>query len=127
MQGECIINKYKHIAYYALLLLIIIIASIKFDFDSKAIALFLIVFGYISNLFAIILTIIGSIPIIGPIVVQVLSAPILWIINSISSVYSLYIVKQGMGKELADERKKGITILFWIAIGYILGHIIPIK
>tara|TARA_Y100000590_G_C15587650_1_gene964766 strand:- start:866 stop:1249 length:384 start_codon:yes stop_codon:yes gene_type:complete len=127
MQGECIINKYKYIAYYAVLLIIIIIASIKFDFDSKAIALFLIVFGYISNLFAIILTIIGSIPIIGPIVVQVLSAPILWIINSISSAYSLYIVKQGMGKELADERKKGITILFWIAIGYILGHIIPIK
>lgn len=127
MQGEYIINKYKHIAYYAVLLTIIIIASIKFDFDSKAIALFLIVFGYISNLFAIILTIIGAIPIIGPIVVQVLSAPILWIINSISSVYSLYIVKQGMGKELADERKKGITILFWIAIGYILGHIIPIK
>ena len=84
-------------------------------------------FGYISNIFAILLTIIGAIPIIGPLIVQALSAPVLWIINSISSIYSIYIVKKGFGKELADERKKGITILFWIALGYILGQIIPIK
>ena len=109
------------------MLTVIILASVKFDFDSKAIALFLIVFGYVSNLFAIILTLIGTIPVIGSIIVSALSAPVLWIINSISYIYSIYIVKKGRGRELVDERKKGIIILFWIALGYILGNIIPIK
>ena len=114
-----------------LLILIGIITTVYlmlyFQWDIRAIAIITLLLGFITNIFASLATLIGFIPILGPLVVKVFSIPLFWIINSLGYFTSAYAIKKGYGRDMLGHRMITIALLFGIIVGYILGHLIPVR
>ena len=94
--------------------------------DVRAIAIITIVVGYITNVFAGLITVTASIPIIGPIVVKLFTIPFFWLLNFTGYLTSFVAIKKGYGKTLLTHKIITLVLIIGIIIGYILGHLIPI-
>ena len=100
---------------------------LKLNLDVRAIALITIILGFITNLYAGLLAIIGLIPFVGPFIVQILSIPFIWFVNLIGYFTSFYAIKKGYRKEVLNHRLVTLVLLLGIVLGYILGHLIPVR
>jgi hypothetical protein len=102
-----------------------IIVGVYFGVDTKALALFALIVGFIANGFAALATVTGLIPIIGPILVKLLSLPLFYLLNSIGYLISLLAVRKGYGHEVANSRLMTVILLVGIVLGYIIGNLMP--
>ena len=82
-----------------------------------------IYYEYILRLVALI----GLIPIVGPLIVKVITIPFFWLINSFGYFTSAYAIKKGYGKDILRHRLITLLLLIGIIFGYILGHLIPVR
>jgi hypothetical protein len=105
---------------------LIIYLMLKLEFDVRAIAIITLVIGYITNVFAGISILTASIPIIGPIIVNLFAIPFFWMLNLTGYFTSVVAIKKGYGKTVMSHRIVTLTLLSGIIIGYILGHLIPV-
>lgn len=113
---------WKQMLPLCLLLIIVIAATWHFNWDVKAVAAGVLLFGVVSNVFVWILGIIGLIPIIGPLIVKVLSLSIIWLLNAIGYIVSFVAIKRGYSKDVLTYRGLTIALIIGIIIGYVLGH-----
>ena len=126
-------NLFKNIKKHPKTILTIIVISIfvyimlKFNLDVRAIAIITIILGFITNIYAGLIALIGLIPLIGPFLVQILSIPFFWFVNLMGYFTSFYAIKKGYRKEILNHRLVTMVLLFGIVIGYILGHLIPVR
>ncbi len=102
-----------------------IILGVYFGVDTKALALFALIIGFIANGFAALATVTGLIPIVGPILVKLLSLPIFYILNSIGYFVSLVAVRKGYAADVANSKLMTVILLVGIVIGYIIGNLLP--
>ena len=100
-----------------------IYAMFYLDLDVTFIAMITLLLGYITNLYSSLVALIGLIPIVGPLIVKVLTIPIFWIVNSVGYIFSTYAIKRDSQGFFQSNRMIAIYILFGIIIGYILGYI----
>ena len=111
--------------------LIIIMAMtycmLRFNWDIRLITLITLFVTYTTNLIAGIASLISLIPIIGPLIVKIFSIPLLWFVNSLGYISSIYAIKRGYGKEIILHRIVIIMFIIGIVLGYILGHLIPVR
>ena len=98
-----------------------------FELDIRAITIITLLLGYLTNIYAGLIALIGLIPIIGPLIVKVITIPFFWIINSMSYFTSAYAIKKGYGRDMLNHRMITITLLIGIILGYILGHLVPVR
>ncbi|MFH0924571.1 MAG: hypothetical protein V1872_02905 [bacterium] len=122
------IKKYWKLIVIWVILFIFITASIIGHFDKKVSTAIVILYGLATQIFSIvfpyILSAIGAVPFLGPILTRIL----LWPINTLASLLAVTIglvkVKQGNVKEVVGARL--ITLLFalGVLIGYLIGKII---
>ena len=98
-----------------------------FQWDFRAITIITLLLGYITNVFTGLVALIGFIPIVGPLIVKVLTIPFFWLINSMGYFTSAYAIKKGYGRDIVQHRLMTFSLLIGIIIGYILGHLIPIR
>ena len=126
-------NLFKNIKKHTKTILTIIVISIlvyimlKFNLDVRAIAIITIILGFITNIYAGLIALIGLIPLIGPFIVQILSIPFFWFVNLMGYFTSFYAIKKGYRKEILNHRLVTMVLLFGIVLGYILGHLIPVR
>ena len=106
---------------------LIIYLMLYFEFDLRAITIITVILGYITNIYAGLMTLVGFLPIIGPLIVKVLTIPVFWIINSLGYITSAIAIKKGYGEAVVRHRIITFSLLFGIIIGYILGHLIPVR
>jgi len=66
-------------------------------------------------------------PIIGPLIVKVFTIPFFWLLNGMGYFTSAYAIKKGYGRDIVSHRLITITLLTGIVLGYILGHLIPVR
>jgi hypothetical protein len=100
---------------------------LKFNLDARAIAIITIILGFITNIYAGLIALIGLIPLIGPFIVQILSIPFFWFVNLMSYFTSFYAIKKGYGKEILNHRLVTMVLLLGLILGYILGHLVPMR
>jgi len=100
---------------------------LHFNWDIRLITLITLFVTYTTNLMAGIASLIGLIPIIGPLIVKIFSIPLLWLINSLGYFSSIYAIKRGYGKEILLHRIVIIMFIIGIILGYIIGHVIPVR
>jgi len=100
---------------------------LKLQLDTRAIAIITLVIGYITNIFAGLSILIGTIPVIGPLVVKLFTIPVFWLLNATGYFTSAYAIKKGYGKNVVSHRLMTLVLLIGIIIGYILGHLIPVR
>ncbi len=108
------------------ILILIIIASIL-GIDQKIILFFTLLLGLFTQVFSGLGALIAAIPLVGPILIKVLTIPFFWILNGLGYFVSIIAIRRGYTKEVVSSRVLTIALLVGITIGYILGQIVPLK
>ena len=98
-----------------------------YKLDFRAITIITLLLGYITNIFVGLTALVGLIPLIGPLIVKVLTIPFLWLLNGMGYFTSAYAIKKGYGRDIISHRLLTIILLMGIVLGYILGHLIPVR
>ncbi len=83
-----------------------------------------VVVGLVSNAFAWLLGLIALVPIIGPLLVKILSIGFIWLLNAIGYLVSFVAIKRGYSKDVLTYRGVTIALIIGIVIGYILGKLV---
>jgi hypothetical protein len=83
-----------------------------------------VVVGLISNAFAWLLGIIALVPLIGPLIVKVLSIGFIWLLNAVGYLVSFVAIKRGYSKDVLSYRGVTIALIIGIVIGFVLGKLI---
>jgi hypothetical protein len=95
-----------------------------FNVDNRVIAGSVVVVGLVSNAFAWLLGIIALVPIIGPLIVKVLSVGFIWLLNAVGYLVSYIAIRRGFSKDVLTYRGLTISLIIGIVIGYVLGKLI---
>ena len=106
---------------------IIIYLMLAYKLDIRAITIITLLLGYITNVFVSFTTLVGLVPVIGPLIVKVFTIPFFWLLNGMGYFTSAYAIKKGYGRDIMSHRLITIVLLTGIVLGYILGHLIPVR
>jgi len=98
--------------------------ALRYNVDKSVIAGSVVVVGLISNAFAWLLGIIALVPIIGPLIVKILSVGFIWLLNAIGYLVSFVAIRRGYSKDVLTYRGVTIALIIGIVIGYVLGKLI---
>jgi hypothetical protein len=98
--------------------------GLHFNVDSSVIAGSVLVVGLLSNAFAWLLGIIALVPIIGPIVVKVLSIGFIWLLNAVGYLVAYVAIRRGYSKDVLTYRGLTIAVIIGIVIGFVLGKLL---
>ena len=107
--------------------LTIIGLSLFYGIDKKIILFATFTISIFTQIFAGIGVLVGMIPFVGPLIINVISIPVFWVLNAMGYVVSGVAIKKGYATELAKSRIVTLSLLIGIIVGYILGHIIPLR
>ena len=119
-------QRWKHILAWVLILVIIIIA-LKMEVDGKIVVFVTLILGFFTQIFAGFGALIALVPWIGPFIIKVFTIPFFWLLNAMGYFVSIIAIKKGYSKQLTRSRVLTVALLFGIIIGYVLGHIIPLR
>ncbi len=106
------------------LLIIFVIAGIYFGVPKKIIGGGIIAVGWVTGAFAGLMTMIALVPLVGPIIVSVLSLPVIWLLNGLGYFVSIVAIKKGYSKEVVNSRILTAVLIVGIVIGYVLSKLI---
>ncbi len=104
-----------------------ICAALYYGIDKKIILFATFVISIFTQLFVGLGALVGMIPVIGPLIIKVISIPVFWLLNAMGYVVSGVAIKKGYATELAKSRIVTLSLLIGIIIGYILGHLVPLR
>jgi len=116
-------KNWKIMSVLLALVLFVAIAQ-RLGLDKKAIVIIVLFFGYVTQLFAILVGLIALIPIIGPPIASVISLPFFLIVNAIAYIVTLFSLRKGYTKDVLGSRILVTTLLIGIIIGYALGKLL---
>jgi hypothetical protein len=97
--------------------------GLHYHVDNRVIAGSVVVVGLLSNAFAWLMGIIALVPIIGPLVVKVLSVGFVWLLNAVGYMVSFIAIRRGYSKDVLTYRGLTIALIIGIVIGFVLGEL----
>lgn len=92
--------------------------------NTSVIAGSLVVVGLVTNAFAWLLGIIALVPLIGPLIVKILSIGFVWLLNAVGYLVSYIAIKRGYSKDVLTYRGLTIAVIIGIVIGFVLGKLV---
>jgi hypothetical protein len=92
--------------------------------DASVIAGSVVVVGLVTNAFAWLLGIVALVPLIGPLIVKVLSIGFIWLLNAVGYLVSYIAIKRGYSQDVLTYRGLTIAVIIGIIIGFVLGKLI---
>jgi hypothetical protein len=101
-----------------------VVLGVYWGMDRGVLAALVVLIGLAGHAFAALIAWIGLIPLVGPLAVQVLTLPFIWILNGIGYLVSLVAIKRGYSKDVMNYRMATVTLIVGIIIGYIIGKFI---
>ena len=105
----------------------LIFAASYYGLDKKLIVLTAVISGVVTEIFAGIGLLVAAIPVVGPMIIKIISIPIFWILNALGTLVSGIAIKKGYATELAKGRIMTLALLIGMIIGYIIGNLIPLQ
>ena len=105
----------------------LIFAASYYGIDKKLIVFTAFIIGVFTEIFAGIGILIAAIPVVGPMIIKIVSIPIFWILNALGTLVSGVAIKKGYATELAKGRIMTLALLIGMIIGYIIGNLAPVK
>ena len=124
------ISFFKNYKFHILLWILIgvaVIVALQYGVDEKIVVFTTLILGIFTQVFAGLGALIAMIPIIGPILIKVITIPFFWMINALGHGVSLVAIKKGYTNELVKSRVLTIALLIGIVLGYIMGNLIPLQ
>lgn len=95
----------------------------RFDVDAGVVAGSLLVVGLVSNAFAWLLGLIALVPVVGPLIVKVLSIGFIWLLNAVGYLVSFIAIRRGYSRDVLTYRGLTVAVIIGIVIGYVLGKL----
>ena len=119
-------NYKSHILLWVLIGVAVVVA-LQYGVDEKIVVFTTLILGIFTQVFAGLGALIAMIPIIGPILIKVITIPFFWMINALGHGVSIVAIKKGYTNELVKSRVLTIALLIGIVLGYIMGNLIPLQ
>ncbi len=119
-------SNWKHLIGWTLFIIAIVVA-LNFGVEKKVVVLVTILLGVFTQFFAGITALIALVPFVGPLIVKVLAIPFFWLLNGLGYFISIVAIKKGYSRELVGSRVLTLAVLVGLILGYIIGHIVPIR
>lgn len=94
-----------------------------FNWDVKLTAGSAVLVGFYTGLVGWLLGVIAMVPIIGPILVKILTMSFIWLLNAVGYVVSYIAIKRGYSKDVLTYRGITIALIVGLVIGYVLGSL----
>lgn len=107
-------------------ILIIVFIKVAFHFHiyKSVITAVVLVFGIVGHAFTGLLGLISYIPVIGPMIVHIISLPLFFLINGITYIATvLFLRRKGGKKDIVISRSLTNALLIGTIIGFILGKL----
>ncbi len=98
--------------------------GLYFKVDRSVIAGSVVAVGLISHAFAWLLGLVALVPIIGPIIVKVLSIGFIWLLNAVGYLVSYIAIRRGYSKDVLTYRGLTVAVIIGIVIGFVLGKLV---
>ena len=105
----------------------LIFTASYYGIDKKLILFTAFIVSVFTEIFAGIGILVAAIPVIGPMIIKIVSIPIFWILNALGTLVSGIAIKKGYATELAKGRIMTLALLIVMIIGYIIGNLIPLQ
>lgn len=121
------LKKYKNKFLGWFLFSIVFSMGLYFGIDKKILIFTTFLLTIFTEIFVGLSALIATIPVIGPLILKIVSIPIFWILNALGTLVSGLAIKKGYTTKLAKGRIITLALLIGIIIGYIIGHLIPLK
>jgi hypothetical protein len=106
-----------------IVLLVVVFAAWHYNWHAEAVTAGAVLFATISHVFAWVVAMIGLIPIIGPLIVKVLSIGVIWLLNAIGYLVSYVAIKRGYSQDVLTYRALTIALITGIVIGFVAGSL----
>jgi len=127
MQRKSVLFYYRYKIIIWIFVTLIISTAIIYGIDKKLIVFTAFIFGVFTEIFAGLGVIVAAIPLIGPMIIKIVSVPVFWILNALGTLVSGIAIKKGYATELARGRIMTLALLIGMVIGYIIGNLIPLQ
>ena len=98
--------------------------GLHFKVDRSVIAGSVVAVGLISNAFAWLLGLVALVPIIGPVIVKVLSIGFIWLLNAVGYLVSYIAIRRGYSRDVLTYRGLTVAVIIGIVIGFVLGKLV---
>ena len=101
---------------------VLVTLGIHYEVNARVIAGSLLLVGVLSNAFAWLGGLVMLVPIIGPLIVKVLSIGFIWLLNAIGYLVAYVAIRRGYSKDVLTYRGLTVALIVGIVIGYILAQ-----
>ena len=101
---------------------VLVTLAIHYEVNARVIAGSVLLVGVLSNAFAWLAGLVMLVPIIGPLIVKVLSVGFIWLLNAIGYLVAYVAIRRGYSKDVLTYRGLTIALIVGIVIGYILAQ-----
>lgn len=98
--------------------------AIRHGIDERAVGAGLVLGAMASHALATVVGIVTLVPFVGPLLVKILSIPIIWLLNSIGYLVSMVAIRRGYSKDVLTYRGLTVALITGIVLGYIIGKLI---
>lgn len=105
-------------------LVALIAIGIYLDWDARVLTGVALLVGLVSGLFVWLIGVIGLVPLIGPMIVKVLSLSFIWLLNALGYLMSYIAIRRGYSRDVLTYRGLTMALLIGIVIGYIVAQFI---
>ena len=108
-------------------IILAIVTALKLGIDEKVVLFGTVVIGVFTQAFAGLAALIAAVPLIGPLIVKVFAIPFFWLLNALGYFVGAVAIKKGYRTEFTKSRVLTLALLTGIIIGYIIGHLVPMR
>ena len=108
-------------------IILAIVIALKLGIDEKVVLFGTVVIGVFTQAFAGLAALIATVPLIGPLIVKVFAIPFFWLLNALEYFVGAVAIKKGYRTEFTKSRVLTLALLTGIIIGYIIGHLVPMR
>lgn len=105
-------------------IVILVSVGLHYNVDATVLAAIVVIIGLLSNAFAWLLGIIALVPVVGPIIVKVLSIGFIWVLNAVGYLVSYIAIRRGYSKDVLTYRGLTVAVIIGVVIGFVLGRVI---
>lgn len=95
----------------------------QYDIDTTMVASGAVLLGFYTGLITWLLGVITLVPIIGPILVKILTMSFIWLLNAVGYIVAYVAIKRGYSKDVLTYRGLTIALIVGLIIGYVLGSL----
>ena len=126
MHFKSLFNLYYKKIIFWILLTTAFIFSTNYGIDKKIIVFIAFVISVFTEVFVGLSALVATIPIVGPMIIKIVTIPVFWIFNAMGTLVSGLAIKKGYATELARGRVLTLALLVGTILGYIIGNLVPL-